>query len=168
MNILFQRMIRAAKLDPNLYEEVEHDQSSLSQAATVVVLSSVAASIGAMGLKGGLNPVVFVIAALLGWVIWAALVYFIGVKLLPLAQTESNIKELMRTIGFSSSPGIIRVIGIIPGLFNIVSFIAQIWMLLAMVIAVRQALDYNSTPRAVAVCIIGWLVQMVFLGLLLH
>jgi hypothetical protein len=38
-------------------------------------------------------------------------------------------------------------------------------MLIAMVIAVRQALDYTSTLRAVGVCIIGWIIQMITLML---
>jgi hypothetical protein len=40
------------------------------------------------------------------------------------------------------------------------NFIIGIWMLVAMVIAVRQALDYKSTLRAVGVCLIGWIVQI--------
>jgi len=39
-------------------------------------------------------------------------------------------------------------------------------MLVAMVIAVRQALDYHGTGRAIAVCLIGWLVHEVILTLL--
>ncbi|MDP8216785.1 MAG: YIP1 family protein [Candidatus Kaelpia imicola] len=168
MNILFQRMIRAAKLDSNLYEEVEHDKTSLSQAMLVVLLSSIAAGIGAMSIKGGINLIAVAAAALIGWAVWASIVYFIGVKLLPTPQTESNVGELLRTIGFSSSPGLIRILGIIPGLFNVVSLIAQIWMLIAMVIAVRQALDYESTGRAILVCIIGWFIQAALLMFLLR
>jgi succinate dehydrogenase/fumarate reductase cytochrome b subunit len=72
----------------------------------------------------------------------------------------------LKTTGFSSSPGLIRVLGVIPGLAAIVFFIASIWMLVTMVIAVRQALDYESTLRAVGVCLIGWIIQMLILGLL--
>ncbi len=59
----------------------------------------------------------------------------------------------------------IRVVGIIPGLGAIVFMVAGVWMLVAMVIAVRQALDYTSTWRAIAVCAIGWVVQALMLGL---
>jgi len=80
--------------------------------------------------------------------------------MLPEPQTKANLGELLRTIGFSSSPGLIRVLGIIPGLSFLVYSVAAIWMLVAMVIAVRQALDYHSTWRAVGVCIIGWIIQV--------
>ena len=155
------RIIRAAKLDVNLYEEVEADTTAMGQAMAVVVLSSVAAGIGTIA-RGGLVGVFSgTIAALIGWYLWAYLTYFIGTKWLPEPQTKADLGELLRTIGFSSSPGLIRVLGIIPGLGGIVFFAASIWMLVAMVIAVRQALDYKSTWRAVGVCIIGWIIQMV-------
>ena len=168
MTHLKDRMIRAAKLDVDLYEEVEADQGALHQAMLVVVLSSVAAGIGSFG-QGGLGgALIGTIAAIAGWYIWAYLTYFIGTRLLPEPQTKADHGELLRTIGFSSAPGLIRVLGIIPWLTEIVFYIASIWMLVAMVIAVRQALDYESTWRAVGVCVIGWIVQAAFLMFLFN
>ncbi len=155
------RIIRAAKLDVNLYEEVEADKGAMGQAMMVVVLSSIAAGVGSIA-KGGFGGIfIGTIAALVGWYIWAYLTYFIGTKFLPEPQTKADIGELLRTIGFSSSPGLIRVLGIIPGLGGLIFLGASIWMLVAMIIAVRQALDYKSTLRAVGVCVIGWIIQMV-------
>ena len=165
MTALTDRMVRAAKLDVELYEEVEADTEAMGQAVIVVVLSSLAAGVGSITM-GGLSGVIFgAIAALIGWYIWAYLIYYIGVKFLPEEQTQSDPGELLRTIGFSSSPGLVRVLGIIPGLTGIVFFIASIWMLTAMVIAVRQALDYQSTWRAVGVCVIGWIIQSILLAI---
>lgn len=164
MTDLTDRMVRAAKLDVNLYEEVEADTEAMSQAVIVVVLSSLAAGIGSMT-TSGLSGVIFgAIAALIGWYVWAYLTYYIGVTFLPEEETESNPGELLRTLGFASAPGLIRVLGLIPGLTGIVFFIAAIWMLSAMVIAVRQALDYQSTWRAVGVCVIGWIIQFLLLA----
>lgn len=162
------RIIRAAKLDPLLYEEVEADEGAMWQAMGVVVLSSVAAGVGSIA--SGRITLVFLgtISALIGWYIWAYLTYFIGTKLLPEPQTESNPGELLRTIGFSSSPGLIRIFGIIPGLTGLIFWVAAFWMLVAMVIAVRQALDYQSTLRAVSVCAIGWVIQVSVLMLFLY
>jgi len=160
------RILRASKLDVNLYEEVEADRGSMGQAMGVVVLSSFAAGIGSISTSGVKGIIVGVIGALIGWFIWAYLTYFIGTKLLPEPQTKADHGELLRTIGFSSSPGLIRILGIIPGLMKIIFLVAGIWMLVAMVIAVRQALDYRSTLRAVGVCIIGWIIQVVILAIL--
>jgi len=166
MASLMDRMIRAAKLDVHLYEEVEADTGAMGQAVGVVVLSSVAAGIGSIGRVGLGGILMGTIAALIGWYIWAYLTYFIGTKLLAEPQTKADHGELLRTIGFSSSPGLIRVLGLIPGLASLVFLASGIWMLVAMIIAVRQALDYTSTLRAVGVCLIGWVIQVIILGLL--
>ena len=160
------RIIRAARLEVALYEQVEADKSALGQAMGVVVLSSIAAGIGSSSKAGLLGMLMGVLVALVGWYIWAYLTYFIGTRLLPEPQTKADHGELLRTIGFSSSPGLIRVLGVIPVLRSIVFPIAAIWMLIAMVIAVRQALDYSSTLRAVGVCLIGWIIQIVMFVLL--
>jgi len=160
------RMIRAAKLDIDLYEEVEADKGAMGQAMGVVVLSSIAAGIGTIEIGGLRGVLMGTVAALISWYVWAYLTYFIGTKFLPEPQTRADHGELLRTIGFSSSPGLIRVLGIIPGLRAIVFLGASIWMLVAMIIAVRQALDYESTLRAVGVCAIGWIIQALILWLL--
>jgi hypothetical protein len=132
----------------------------MREAMTVVVLSAVAAGIGNLANGGLLGIIGGTIGALVGWYIWAFLTYFIGTRLLPEPDTKADHGELLRTIGFSSAPGLIRVFGIIPGLTTFVFAVAGGWMLVAMVIAVRQALDYKSTWRAIGVCVIGFVVQV--------
>ena len=156
-----QRLIGAAKLDVNTYEEVEADSSALGQAMAVVVLASVAAGIGSLGDGGIMGVVMATVASLVGWFIWAGLTYLIGTKVLPEPQTKADMGELLRTTGFASSPGLLRVLGIVPLLGALVGLIVSIWMLIAFVVAVRQALDYKSTGRAVAVCLIGFVVYVV-------
>ncbi|HJY84723.1 MAG TPA: hypothetical protein VKK81_27030 [Candidatus Binatia bacterium] len=170
MASLFTRMLRAAQLDAALYEEVEADHGALWQATSVVVLSSLAAGIGSrgIGVSGGL--LTMTVATLLGWYIWAYLTYFIGTRWLPGLRTEADWGQLLRTIGFSSAPGILRVIGVLlpgPAWVSVMFLLVATWMLIAMVIAVRQALDYESTARAVAVCAVGWGINLVISGVLL-
>lgn len=167
MNNFVNRMIRAARLDVQLYEEVEADTGALGQAMAVVALSSIAASFVNIGSVGSGGIFIGIIVAFVAWFIWALLIFIVGTKLLPESQTQSNTGELLRTIGFAGSPGLIRVLGIVPGLGKPVFFIASIWMLAAMVIAVRQALDYKSTLRAVGVCMIGWIIQMIIMFFML-
>ena len=162
MTPFVERMIRAAKLDARLYEEVEADKSAMGQAMGVVVLSSLAGGIGFMQFAGLMGLVIGAVGSLVGWYIWAFLIYIIGTRLLPEAQTHADHGELLRTIGFASAPGMIRIFSLFPGLEKIVSYLASAWMLIATVIAVRQALDYDSTYRAIGVCFIGWIVQLAF------
>ena len=168
MNSVFvNRIIRACKLDVSLYEEVEADKSATFQAALVVILSSIAAGVGALTI-GASNFLMAPILSLISWYIWAYLIYFIGAKLFPEPNTEADHGQLLRTIGFSSAPGLIRVFGFTPDLTSIIFIVASIWMLVAMVIAVKQALDYNSIWRAIGVVVIGFLVQAIVLIMLLR
>ena len=167
ISVFVNRIIRACKLDTTLYEEVEADKSATLQAALVVVLSSLAAGVGALSL-GASNFLMAPILSLVSWYIWAYLIYFIGVKLFPEPNTKADHGELLRTIGFSSAPGLIRVFGFTPDLMSITFIGGGIWMLVAMIIAVRQALDYESTWRAIGVVIIGFLVQAIVLIMLLR
>ena len=168
MNSVFiNRIIRACKLDVSLYEEVEADQTATIQAASVVVLSSIAAGIGAISL-GATNFLIAPLLSLASWYIWAYLIYFIGARLFPEKNTEADHGQLLRTIGFSSAPGLIRIFGFTPELMSVTFIGSGIWMLVAMVIAVRQALDYESTWRAIGVVVIGFLVQAIVLVMILR
>ena len=168
MNSVFvNRIIRACKLDISLYEEVEADKSATVQAAIVVILSSLAAGIGAISL-GASNFLMAPLLSLVSWYIWAYLIYLIGAKLFPEPNTHADHGQLLRTIGFSSAPGLIRIFGFTPELMSITFIGSGIWMLVAMVIAVRQALDYESTWRAIGVVVIGFLVQAIVLVMLLR
>src|SRR5687767_12990496 len=153
-----QRAIGAARLEVPVFEEIEADRTATGQALAVVVLSSLAAGIG---LSAGLYdaPALHrVVLYLILWVFWAISTYIVGVYLMPEPQTQTNVGELLRTIGFAASPGILRILGVIPAIGGTIYFISTVWMLVAMVIAIRQALDYRSTGRAVVVCLITFVI----------
>ena len=152
------RLIGAISVDPLTYEEVEADRSATGQALLVVVLSSLGAGIGARGFGGGsLANMAFISGiATIAWATWALVTYQIGAKLIPEPQTHADVGELLRTIGFASAPGMLRIFGVVPGAAIAAFAITAVWMLVAMVVAVRQALDYTSTARAIGVCLLGW------------
>ena len=158
---LIDRMWRAGRLDANLYEEVERDDTAFPQAMAVVVLSSLAAGLAMLGRLGVTGLIINSIAALAAWYVWAFVTYVIGTRLLPEPQTRADYGELLRVLGFAAAPGLIRVVGVVPVLAQPSFFAANLWMLATMVVAVRQALDYSSTMRAVGVCAVGWLLQLV-------
>ena len=160
------RVFRAIKIDPELYEEVEHDKSATLQAAAVVVLSSLAAGVGAIHL-GASNFILGPIISLASWYFWAFLIFIVGTKLFPDKQTKSNHGELLRTIGFSSAPGLIRIFGFTPELMTVTFVGSSFWMLACMVVAVRQALDYRSLWKAFGVVVLCWFIQALLLFLIL-
>jgi hypothetical protein len=152
------RLIGALSVDPLLYEEVEADTGATGQAMLVVVLSSISAGIGAFGWgSGSWRGILFISTlALVAWALWALVIFVIGTQLMPEPQTRADLGQLLRTIGFAATPGMLRIFGIVPGATLPAFAITAVWMLAAMVVAVRQALDYTSIARAVAVCVIGW------------
>jgi hypothetical protein len=157
-NTLLQRLIGAAALDTAIYEEVEADPAATAQAFGVVIFASLAAGVGAMRVGDITIAGVFFYSsvALIAWVAWALVTFEIGARLMPAPQTRVDVGQLLRTIGFASTPGLLRVLGVMPAVAIPVFAVTSIWMLLAMIVAVRQALDYQSTGRAVAVCVLGW------------
>ncbi len=166
INVFVSRVFRAIKIDIDLYEEVEKDKSATVQAGFVVVISSLAAGVGALQL-GASNFLLAPVFSLISWYIWAYIIYFVGVKLFGGPKTKSNHGELLRTIGFSSAPGLIRVLGVTPDLMTVTFIGSAFWMLACMVVAVKSALDYDSLWKAFGVVIVAWLVQAFFLFLII-
>jgi len=161
-NSFLQRLVGAAALDAAVYEEVEADRGALAQAFAVVVLSSLAAGIGAAGLwEPSVEGVVFItIVSLIAWAAWALVVLQIGARVMPTSETRADVGQLLRTIGFSATPGLLQVFAAMSAIAVPVFAVTSIWMLLAMIVAVRQALDFRSTARAVAVCVLGWVLAL--------
>ena len=158
---MLNRMIGAARLDVRVYEEVEADTTATPQAMTVVLLVALASGIGALatgGLGGLISGVIF---GLVSWAFWAYITYVIGTTLFRTPETEADWGQLARTTGFAQTPGVLRVFGLIPGIGLTIYFAASLWQLVAMVIAVRQALDYRSTWRALGVVAVGFIVLII-------
>lgn len=150
------RIGRALALDPLLFEEVEADSSSTWQALTLVLLSSLALGIGA---SGGLAPGALLVEGATGlaaWLAWALITYYVGTRLLPTKDTSATPGELLRTLGFSSAPGLLCLLFVVRPFRAAIFALVAVWALATMVVAIRQALDFTSTARAIGVCVVGW------------
>ncbi len=164
---LTDRMIRAARLDIPLYNEVEADTNATSQALTVVVLVALASGIGsAIGALiagregvavGGL--VAGVVRELLGWAVWSYVMFFVGTRLFHGTATYG---ELLRTLGFAYSPGVLLILLFVPFLGGIISLVVGIWRIIAGFVAVREALDID-TGNTIATIIVGIIAYLVVL-----
>jgi hypothetical protein len=150
-----ERMVGAARLDAGTYEEVEADTTATAQAALVVVISSVCIALGAELHAGLAGMIAVTILRLIAWWVWALIAWQVGTRLLPGPATQADMGQLLRTLGFASAPGIAGLLAVVPGIAGVVDFVVFLWMLAAMVVAVRQALDYETTGRAIAVVVVG-------------
>ncbi len=160
----FQRLQKAIFLDVAFYEEVEKDKKFTDQAMMTVALVSVVQGF----MIAGFAPVALVqgiLGSLIRFVIWAFFIAFVGTRILPEPETESNTGELIRTLGFAYAPGLLVILKIFPVIDYFVDPVVVILQLAAMTIAVRQALDFNSTVRAVGVCIVAFILMIIALTL---
>ena len=160
MGTFLRRIACAIMLDAAIYEDVEADSSATFQSFAVVVLSSLAAGFGATGLYDTPATLRFFVVgsvlALITWGCWALLTLQVGSRILPTRRTDVNVGQLLRTLGFAASPGLFQVFAVLPYMQRPVFALSMVWTLAASVIAVRHALDYESTARAFAVCAIAW------------
>ena len=160
----FQRLQKAIMLDVSFYEEVENDKKFTDQAMMTVVLVSIVQGL----MITGFAPIALVqgiLGSLVRFIIWAFFIAFVGTRILPEPETKSNTGELIRTLGFAYAPGLLVIFKVLPFISSFVDPIVVILQLAAMTIAVRQALDFNSTVRAVGVCIVAFLLMIVALTL---
>jgi hypothetical protein len=171
MGTFLHRLIGAALLDADTYEEVEADHTATLQALAVVVLASLAAGVGASRGRAD-SPLSFFFGttflSLAAWVTWAFVMYMVGTLILPTRETRTDMGELLRTLGFAAAPGLLQVFAVVPGATASVFALCGLWTLATTVVAVRQALDFTSTARALAVCGLGWILSVtiaVLLGL---
>jgi len=160
MNDFWRRALGAARLDPAVFAEVERDRSATAQALAIVLLSGAAAALGRLG---SVRPATFVadmLVAVLGWVAWAGLCLLIGTRFMPGRRSEGDLGASLRVLGFAAAPGISQALAVAVPLRTPILALAQVWMILAMVVAVRQALDYERSSRALGVCLAGWVAQL--------
>lgn len=160
-----ERLMAALRLESELYEEVEHDPHALGQAASVVALAGIASAFGALGTIGAPAILSGLLAAFLGWLLWTALVWAVGVQVF---HHTSDFQELLRTLGFVSAPQLLYVFVLIPvaPLQWAIVLAVAVMTAIAFVRAVRQALDVD-TGRALFVsglCLVAYLALVLVLG----
>lgn len=161
------RVVGAMKLDPNAFEDVERDTTAIGQSVGVIVLAAVAAGIGNI-YWGGLTGIVRgAIGSLIGFLVWSLIIWLVGTKVMPEPTTKADYPETFRVLGFAAAPGLASVFTIIPILGYLLMFAIWIWQIAAMVIAVRQVLDYSTTGKAVVVVLIGFAINIAVSLLLL-
>ena len=149
------RMIGAMQADVKTLKEIEDDPNAFTQAVIVIVIAGVASLIGNIFRGGMVVGVIGLVGRLVGYFLFAALVFLIGTKVMPEPSTKADFNQTFRTVGFAASPGVFYVLAIIPFLGPLISFLVALWGLVIAVIAVREALDYSNTGRAIIVCVIA-------------
>lgn len=171
MTTFLRRVVSALGLDPRVFEEVEADRTALGQALLVVLLAGLGAGVGNVGLHSGTGAIAAVVGvSVVGWAGWAWVIARLGTRVLPAPSTSADVGQVLRTLGFAAAPGMFRAFEAVGGLRWVLLPLTSIWMVLAMIVAIRQALDYRTTWQAVRLALLGWFVTVgaaIVVGLLM-
>ena len=167
MTLFFRRFIGALVLDAGVFEEIEADRHAAMQSVAVVILACFGGGVAVMGL-GVSGPAGFFAGAVIvlgAWMMWVTAIASLGTITFAEPQTNSNLSELLRTLGFAAAPGVFLAFASMRAAAPFVVALVSLWMIAAAVLGLRQALDYRSTTRAIAVCVLGWLISFGMIAL---
>ena len=160
---MFDRIVRAIRLDPTLYRQVADDEQYTTEPFIIVLIVSLfsagGAAIGAA--MADTNAVLTFITnlfstILLGWLLWAIIAYFVGTAL----EGKSGITEMARTLGYANAPGFLGVFAFIPCIGWLVALAGVLLSLAAGVIAIRESMEFDTT-KAVVTAVVGFIVYIV-------
>jgi hypothetical protein len=161
---VINRIFRVFRLDATVFREIAEDKGAMSQAAIVVVvvffLSAIGSAIGAAIAGSGAILSFFVtllMGVLISWLLWAVLTYFVGTLLF---KGKTDIPEMMRVLGFASAPNILGIFSAIPCVGWIAALAGGILALVAGVIGIREAMEFD-TGKAVITVLIAWVISFV-------
>ena len=84
------------------------------------------------------------------------MIFFVGTRLIPSGQTEADLGQVLRLLGFATVPGIANILGFIPVLGAIIALVAAIWGIVLTVKAIMHAMEM-SVGRAIATAILAWI-----------
>jgi hypothetical protein len=147
---MLDRIIGVLKLDANVYEEIEADESATSQAAIVVAIVAIVGGLIGGGISAAMGGSFLgsflsqLLSAFIGWFIWSAVTYFVGTSLFG---GKATMGEMLRVLGFAQAPGILSIIPVCG------SFVGWIWTLACTFIAIRQGLDLDNGKAAMTAVI---------------
>jgi hypothetical protein len=165
---MIDRIMRAIRLDWTVFREIAEDQNAMTEAAIIVLvvtfLSGVGTFIGSLiadvGFGGALLAFFgtwLISGVLIGWIGWAILTFFVGTTFF---QGRSDIPEMMRVLGYANAPNLLGIFGFIPCVGWLISLAGAILALIAGVIAVREAMEFDTT-KAIITVVIAWVIAFV-------
>lgn len=168
---MIQRMIGAAFFNRETYEEIEADQGALGQAIGVVLLVTLCGIVGgiiggffegeAVGLGILLGIISGFVFGVVRWAIWVSVMYLVGGKMLRTGDTETSWSEVGRVVGFAYSPGVLSLFTFVPVVGGLFWLVGVVWQVAAVVVAVRQAMDFQSTGRAIGVVLLSAVIAVI-------
>jgi hypothetical protein len=162
MNSLVRQTIGAMTFRAAIYREIATQPGATAPAIGILLLSCfVPGSVSIVyGTLGG------ILYSFSGWAIWICLAYMIGAKIFPESPVDSGLLRLLRAGGFAASPALLGFFGLAAVVGHILPITTTVWVIAATAVAIREALQYRTTSRAVAVCLASWAGTLLILAAL--
>ena len=162
MQALFQRMLRAARMDAQLFEEIVSDPTLQGQSVWVVAIFAMATAFGTFTLISGTAVNIGLLTTMIGWYIWAFSVFYIGTRILKGDSAPPDRKTIMRVMAFACAPGIFRLLGLIPKTTTLVFIVTSLWMLATAVFGLKKVFPQRSTFKISVVTVVTWIGATLF------
>jgi hypothetical protein len=162
---MIERIVRAIRLDWTVFGEIAKDRNALKEAAIIVAIVTFLSAIGT-GIAAKSFGAFFgawIASIVVGWIGWAIITYFVGTTLF---KVDTDIPEMLRVLGYANAPLLLGLLRVIPCVGWAFPLIGGLLALVAGVLAVREAMDFD-TSNAIVTVIIGWIIVMVFQGVFL-
>ena len=160
MKLLFNRMIRATKLDLTFYDEIVNDPTSQGHSVWVVALLAMATGYGMFSRAGGTAVNVCLAVTFFSWYIWAFTVYYASNHFFGATPSRMDRKTVLRVMAFASAPGVLRFLGVIPHISLIVFIGTSVWIILAGAIGLKKVYQLTHIGKALILCSATWLVVL--------
>lgn len=167
MKILFERMLRAIKLDQGFFEEIAADPSVQPQSVWAVAIYALATAFGFFSTVGGTAVNIALITTMLAWYAWAFSIFYFGSRLFREGREHADRKRVMRVVAFAAAPGLIRLLGIIPKTTIVLMVVSSIWIVVAAVIGLKQVFSRTATAKIAIVTVVTWLFASLFQSIMI-
>jgi len=159
LNQIIQRLTRMVKFDNTVYREIADDENATTEAAIIVIVSSLLSAAGMAIRLGSVGTFLIqsVVGIAVGWLLWSYLAMLIGTRLF---EGKADFWQMARTIGYAYAPTAVGILGLFSCIGSLISLIASLLALALGFFAVRETLGL-STEKAIITVIIGWIVMAV-------
>ena len=151
-------MYKRQKLDKSLYiDNRNFGEAAVYFAGLIMIFDGIAGAVAAntiiktaIAMSG--------LTAILTWLIWAILIYVIGVKLFPDKQTKIPFKKVLTAVGFAHAPGLLRFFAVTPDLMIPIIFLTQFWIFAGLIISTRHVLNLKSNIKSFGIVFLSFLI----------
>ncbi len=172
-NVIVNRIVRLAKLDTTVFDEVRDDARELIPALVVAAIACLLAGLGALlfwKVVPDFEPDGLVVNTLILGTIFTVAMYGVAALIIYVVMAQMykvtiDLQALIRTMGYAAIPLALSVLQFIPLLWPVFALVPLALLFVMMIYAVQSASGAESTQVVMATTI-GFTVMVLVLGII--